>query len=53
MDNAFAVDFFLGVGYGFSSSNNEYSTYHFGYSVMDKSFPLAFSTGLKIGYLFK
>jgi len=53
MDNAFAVDFFVGVGYGFSSGSSDYRTYHYGYSVMDESFPIAFSAGLKIGYLFK
>ncbi|MBW6489894.1 MAG: hypothetical protein K0B15_01750 [Lentimicrobium sp.] len=52
MDNAFAVDFFAGIGYGFSTGES-YTSYHYGYSVMDESFPLAFSTGLKIGYLFK
>lgn len=52
IDNGFAVDFFAGVGYGFSTGES-FTPYHYGYSVMDESFPVAFSTGLKIGYLFK
>lgn len=52
IDNAFAVDFFGGVGYGFTTDES-YTPYHYGYSVMDESFPMAFSAGLKIGYLFK
>lgn len=58
-DNAFAVDLYAGVGYGFSSENtgNDYyynnSGYHYGYMIADNSFPISFSSGLKIGYLFK
>ena len=52
MDNAFSVDFFAGIGYGFTTSE-AFSPYHYGYTVMDKNFPLAFSSGFKIGYLFK
>lgn len=51
-DNAFAVDVFAGVGYGFSS-NDGYPNYHFGYTIADNSVPISFSSGLKIGYLFK
>lgn len=53
IDNAFAIDYFVGVGYGFSTDNNNYEVYHYGYTVSDNAFPIAFSTGLKIGYLFK
>jgi len=52
IDNVFAVDIYAGTGYGFSTGD-DYTTYQYGYSVMDESFPLAFSTGFKIGYLFK
>lgn len=52
MDNAFAIDFFAGIGYGFTTSE-DYSPYHYGYSVMDENFPVALSAGFKIGYLFK
>ena len=51
-DNAFSIDFFGGVGYGFTTSE-AYTGYHYGYTVADKNFPLAFSAGFKIGYLFK
>lgn len=52
MDNAFAIDLFAGIGYGFSTSE-DFTPYHYGYSVMDENFPIAFSAGFKIGYLFK
>ena len=52
MDNAFAIDLFAGIGYGFSTTE-DFTPYHYGYSVMDESFPIAFSAGFKIGYLFK
>lgn len=52
MDNAFSIDFFGGIGYGFSTSE-DYTAYHYGYTVAGESFPLAFSAGFKIGYLFK
>ncbi len=51
-DNAFAVDIYAGVGYGFSDADS-YQSYHYGYTIADESFPIAFSSGLKIGYLFK
>ena len=51
-DNAFSIDFFGGIGYGFTTSE-AFTPYHYGYSVMDENFPLAFSAGFKIGYLFK
>lgn len=53
-DDAFAVDLYAGVGYGFASGdNNNNGGYHYGYTIADASFPIAFSAGLKIGYLFK
>lgn len=52
MDNAFAIDLFAGIGYGFSTTE-DFTPYHYGYSVMDENFPVAFSAGFKIGYLFK
>lgn len=51
-DNAFSVDFFGGIGYGFTTSEDN-TAYHYGYTVLDASLPLAFSAGFKIGYLFK
>lgn len=51
-DNAFAVDIYSGVGYGFSTTEGSV-TYHYGYTIADNSFPIAVSGGLKIGWLFK
>jgi hypothetical protein len=57
-DNAFLIDFYSGVGYGFQSysrSNNyDYNNrgYHYGFTMGD-DFPISFSAGLKIGFLFK
>ncbi len=50
-DNAFLVDLFAGAGYGFSSS--EYGSYNYGFVTADNSFPVSFSSGIKIGFLFK
>ena len=49
-DNSFLVDFFGGIGYGF---NNGDEYYHYGYINTSDDFPLSFSGGLKIGFLFK
>lgn len=51
-DNAFAIDTYAGVGYGFSTEENS-GGYHYGYTIADNSFPISFSAGIKIGYLFK
>ncbi|MFH1121687.1 MAG: hypothetical protein V1775_17840 [Bacteroidota bacterium] len=51
-DNTFAIDMYGGVGYGFSTSDNSVS-YHYGYTIAGNKVPLAFSTGLKIGWLFR
>ena len=51
-DNAFAVDTYTGIGYGFSTDEG-FDGYHYGYMIADQSFPVSFSAGLKIGYLFK
>jgi hypothetical protein len=51
-DNAFAVDLYGGIGYGFST-NDHYNSYFYGYTIVDENFPIAFSGGLKIGWLFK
>ncbi|MBK6347849.1 MAG: hypothetical protein IPF68_18290 [Bacteroidales bacterium] len=45
-DNAFSVDIYSGVGYGFSTSEGSV-TYHYGYTIADNSFPIAVSGGLK------
>ena len=51
-DNAFLVDLYGGVGYGFSTGNSS-GGYYYGYSIADSDFPVAGSVGLKIGFLFK
>lgn len=51
-DNAFLVDIFAGVGYGFDTQ--DYSGgYHFGYAIGSSGFPICGNAGLKIGFLFK
>jgi hypothetical protein len=50
-DNAFLVDLYGGVGYGFTTS--DYGGFHYGYVIADNSFPITASAGLKIGFLFK
>jgi hypothetical protein len=55
-DDAFLVDFFFGIGYGFATHpNNSYDdpTYQFGYIIASETVPISFSAGLKIGFLFK
>jgi len=50
MDDAFLVDLFVGMGYGFDDDGGGY---HYGYAVVGNGVPLSFSAGLKIGFLFK
>jgi hypothetical protein len=50
LDNAFLIDFFGGIGYGFDDSNESYQYSHI---MASWDFPLSFSGGLKVGYLFK
>lgn len=52
INNAFAFDFYAGVGYGFSDYESSES-YHYGYLIYDNSLPISFSAGIKIGLLFK
>jgi len=49
-DNSFLVDFFGGIGYGFNGGNEGYQ---YSYANASSDFPLSFSAGLKIGFLFK
>ena len=51
IDNAFLVDFYAGLGYGVSSTDE--TNYYYGFSIAGSSFPISFSSGLKIGFLFK
>ncbi len=50
--NIFLVDFNVGIGYGFSSLSDNIATYGYGFSVAGSSFPIAFSSNLRIGFLF-
>ncbi|MCK9450506.1 MAG: hypothetical protein M0Q90_02355 [Bacteroidales bacterium] len=50
VDNVFLVDFFGGVGYGFSNNYNG-SNYYYSHTVIDQDFPLSLSVGLKMGFL--
>ena len=49
-DNAFLIDFFGGVGYGFTNSDQGY---HYGYVIAGSEFPISGTAGLKVGYLIK
>jgi hypothetical protein len=57
-DNAFLIDIYSGIGYGFQSDNgskdhNSYGRdFHYGFTV-GEYVPISFSAGLKIGFLFK
>ncbi len=53
-NDAFLVDFFFGVGYGFSTHPDSYDpTYQYGYIIASEVVPISFSAGLKMGFLFK
>lgn len=52
-DNAFLVDFYFGIGYGFDSTNDYDEGYHFGFLMPGEDVPISFSAGLKLGWLFK
>ena len=50
--NAFLIDYYVGVGYGVS--NNHYDAYYYSNTIIDEeSFPLSFTMGLRVGFLFK
>ena len=51
-DNAFLIDWYFGVGYGFSNNDNVYY-YYSNTIITDASLPMSFTAGLKIGILFK
>lgn len=52
-DNVFAIDSYVGIGYGFTSTSGDDDYYHYGFMVPDNQFPIALSAGLKLGILFK
>ena len=51
VDNAFLIDFYAGIGYGVSTTDE--TSYYYGFSIANSSLPISFSSGLKIGLLFK
>ena len=50
-DDAFLVDFFVGIGYGFSDDGQP--QYSYGYVVSAPEVPVSATAGLRIGMLFK
>lgn len=50
-NNAFLVDFNVGVGYGFDNLDSG-SEYHYAFAITGENGPLSFKAGLKIGFLF-
>ncbi|MDX9768816.1 MAG: hypothetical protein RBT19_00520 [Tenuifilaceae bacterium] len=51
-DNFFLVDLYAGLGYGYSRNSKEYSLINYGFLASGNEFPVAFTSGLKIGILF-
>jgi hypothetical protein len=52
--NSFLIDFYLGAGYGFASNADNYdNNNHFGFVGAFPEFPIAFTGGLRVGFLFK
>lgn len=49
-DDAFLLDIYFGVGYGFGT--DEYETIPFGFIVGTDEIPIAFTSGIKIGWVF-
>lgn len=52
-NDAFLLDLYLGLGYGYSNNEEFASTYPYVFSVAGEDFPLAFSWGFRIGLLIK
>ncbi len=50
-ENGFLVDTFMGIGYGFGQDNN-YFEQHRAFVGGDDDFPIAFTTGVRIGWNF-
>ena len=49
-DDAFLLDIYAGVGYGFGT--NEYEGMPYGFIVAPDEFPIAFSSGIRVGWVF-
>jgi len=55
-DDAFLLDFFVGLGYGFAAypkNSDSEPTYQYGYIIVSEDVPISLIAGLKIGFLFK
>lgn len=50
IDDAFLVDIFGGVGYGFGG--DDYETLNYGFIVGDEEVPIAFTGGIRVGLVF-
>ncbi|WP_461630506.1 hypothetical protein [Labilibaculum euxinus] len=51
-NDIFLLDMYFGLGYGFSK-DNDYESYHYGFSGANSDTPLTITAGLKIGILLK
>jgi hypothetical protein len=49
-DDFLALDLYFGLGYGFS--NNDDFNMHYGFTTISKDFPMAITTGFRLGVLF-
>ena len=49
--DSFLIDFFSGIGLGGNSLENLDLTYPYGFATLGEDFPLAFSFGLRLGFL--
>ncbi len=49
-DDTFLLDIYAGVGYGFGA--NDYEGLPYGFIVAPNDFPIAFSSGIRIGWVF-
>jgi hypothetical protein len=54
-DDAFLIDLFAGIGYGgiLNDDPATFSNIHYGFVGGDRDFPIALSSGLRIGFLIK
>lgn len=49
----FLIDLYSGIGIGTNNLKDDDTTYPYGFAVLPDTFPLAFSVGLRLGFLFK
>jgi len=49
-DDSFLIDIYAGVGYGFGA--NEYEGLPYGFIVAPDEFPIAFTSGIRVGWVF-